>query len=364
MNDMSRPQPMPTTADHEQHDALLISRLAADDPLDQADYRLAMALVSGCTECASLAGDLRTVATAVAWEPVPPRRRDFRLSPEQAERARGSGLQRFMRRLALPQSNGLRPLAAGVMSLGLVLVVAGNFWPQDVFDGTVQQEVSAPGIAPAATDEMSSATTPPGGVGEQDAGLEPEPATSVQAPSVDDSAGASGAFRAQDPDTVADDDTAADAAAGMALEAATEEVAVDTIRSDAGPSALESPETSSLTQELAAPELSAKVSASPLVEAITDAAAAAPLYSDTPAAGSAAVEALADTTEDLVGDDLAAVAAEDASNDGAELAISHDDGISIEMALVAVGLGLFVAGLSLWLLLWIARRRDRDLLAR
>jgi hypothetical protein len=100
-----------------------------------------------------LAADLRAIAGAVAWEPVPPRRRDFRIDAGQAERSRGSPWSRLLRRLALPQVPALRPAAAGVMSLGLLLVVAGNVWPAEAPPAApapvVQSLASqAPGSAP------------------------------------------------------------------------------------------------------------------------------------------------------------------------------------------------------------------------
>jgi hypothetical protein len=128
MSDMSRPDPMPADA-HEQHDPLLVAQYAANDPLDEAQLREAAQLVSSCAQCAELAADLRVLSGVVAWEPVPPRRRDFRITAEQAQKARGNSLQRFMQRLALPQATSLRPVAAGVMSLGLLFVVAGSVWP-------------------------------------------------------------------------------------------------------------------------------------------------------------------------------------------------------------------------------------------
>jgi hypothetical protein len=116
-------------AGHEQHDTLLIAQYAALDPLDREQIRQAAELVGGCAECASLAADLGAISRAVAAEPMPQRLRAFTLTPERAEKLRGSPLQRFMRRLAMPESRVLRPFAAGVMSLGLVLVVAGNVIP-------------------------------------------------------------------------------------------------------------------------------------------------------------------------------------------------------------------------------------------
>jgi hypothetical protein len=144
MSDMSRPGPLPTAPDHELHDALLVAQFASGDPLDPDQQRLAQQIVSSCGACASLAADLRSVSGAVAWEPTPRRRRDFRISPEQAEELRGNAVTRFMRRLALPQSRGLRPAAAGVMSLGLLFLVAGTAWPGDTVELASVDEAAAP----------------------------------------------------------------------------------------------------------------------------------------------------------------------------------------------------------------------------
>ncbi len=130
---------MPPAADHQQHDALLVAQLAAGDALAPEQQAEAQRLVTSCGACAALATDLRAVSAAVAQEPVPPRRRDFRLSPEQAEQLSGNALTRFLRRLSLPSARAFQPAAAGVLSIGLLFVVAGYAWP----DGgaiTVQAE--------------------------------------------------------------------------------------------------------------------------------------------------------------------------------------------------------------------------------
>ena len=144
MSDMSLHRPLPTAPDHELHDALLVAQAASGDELQPDQQRLADQLISTCGACASLAADLRAVSGAVAWEPTPPRRRDHRISAEQAEELRGSLFSRFMRRLAMPQSRGLRPAAAGVMSLGLLFVVAGTAWPGDMVQPTSLDEAPPP----------------------------------------------------------------------------------------------------------------------------------------------------------------------------------------------------------------------------
>jgi hypothetical protein len=139
MNDMSRPGPLPPAADHERHDALLVAQLSAGDPLAPEQRAQAEQLVGTCGACAALAADLRAVSVAVAQEPVPSRRRDFRLSPEQAQQLSGNPLTRFLRRLSLPTARALQPAAAGVLSIGLVFLVAGYAWPDDAAI-TVQAE--------------------------------------------------------------------------------------------------------------------------------------------------------------------------------------------------------------------------------
>ena len=167
MSDMSRPGPRPPAApDHERHDALLVAQFVAGDPLDPEQRAEAQHLVAGCAVCAALAMDLPAVSRAVAQEPVPPRRRDFRLSPEQAEELRGNTLTRFLRKLSLPRSRAFQPAAAGVLSIGLLFVVAGYAWPDG---GTVVVQAepnfvdwSSPAATSAAPREEAAEAPAPG----------------------------------------------------------------------------------------------------------------------------------------------------------------------------------------------------------
>ncbi len=152
MSDMSRPRSVPPTAAHQQHDQLLVAQFASGDPLDAAQQQEAERLLSVCDACAWLASDLRHVARAAAWEPVPPRRRDFRLEPEQAERLRGNPLTRFWRGLSLPRSRAFGPAAAGMLSLGLAFVVVGYAWPGE---GVADMAIG-PESAPAQTEQYSA----------------------------------------------------------------------------------------------------------------------------------------------------------------------------------------------------------------
>ena len=143
------------SADHAGHDALLVAQLAGGDPLDASQQQEAERLVATCSHCAALAADLRAISRVVAWEPLPPRRRDFRLDASQAERLRGSRVTRFLRRFSLPEPRGLRQAAVGAMSIGLLFVVAGNVWPEagpvvSPADSSKAALPSAPVVAPLA----------------------------------------------------------------------------------------------------------------------------------------------------------------------------------------------------------------------
>jgi hypothetical protein len=157
---MSVPRPSSSDAVHAQHDALLIAQQAAGDPLDPTQAREAAQLIASCRACAELAADLRSVSKAVAWEPVPSRRRDFRIDPAHADALRGSAWSRLLRRFAMPQGRALRPLAAGFMSLGLVLLIAGNAWPSAAPSTPTQPAVMTQ-ASPAALEAASEASALP-----------------------------------------------------------------------------------------------------------------------------------------------------------------------------------------------------------
>ncbi len=159
MSDMSRPPSALPTLDHQRHDELLVAQFAMGDPLPDVQRSEAQRLLAACGACATLAADLRAVAGAVAWEPVPSRRRDFRLDSDQAERLSGNPLSRFLRRLSLPRSRAFGPAAAGVFSVGLAFVVVGYAWPGDGIAEQPQAPMSAPALletydASPAADEL------------------------------------------------------------------------------------------------------------------------------------------------------------------------------------------------------------------
>jgi hypothetical protein len=105
--------------------AALIAALDAGD-LAGAERARAELLTTACAGCAALLADLGAIRGAMTSLPVPVRRRDYRLSPEDAARLRPSAWRRFLQWLAAPGST-VRPLATGLATLGVVglLLTAG-----------------------------------------------------------------------------------------------------------------------------------------------------------------------------------------------------------------------------------------------
>jgi hypothetical protein len=113
----------PLAAAHERHDLLLVAAYASDD-LDGAARTAAAELVAGCSACADLATDLRTLAAATHDLPPARRPRDFFLSSADATRLRPRGLRRLLAAFAAP-TLPIRPLATGLTTLGVAgLLVA------------------------------------------------------------------------------------------------------------------------------------------------------------------------------------------------------------------------------------------------
>lgn len=306
--------------DHAQHDALLVAQLAAGDALEAGQQAQAAWLVANCGACAQLAADLRAVSGAVAWEPVPRRHRDLRISPEQAVRARGGVLDRFVRRLAMPQSSTLRPAAAGVMSLGLLFVVAGAVWPFD--------------DSPIPVPTMESQSTPP---------RERAPAPDVVQLQDDGLGGvtdAAGAVLAPSGPP----EQAEMAASQKAL--VTEDIAADRLAAQDDTSAADAEELAAGASELFAVEAGAQepdvAARGETPDAVADITASA-----APAASEAALPGAVD------GSDLVIV--EPGAN-------SPDAGFTTEMVLLALGVVLAAGGALVLLLVWLARRVGDPLL--
>jgi hypothetical protein len=108
----------------QEHAALVVAFDAGD--LDHTGTRRAEALAASCAGCAALVDDLALIRAAMTTLPVPPRRRDYRLSAEDVARLRPSAWRRVLGWLAAPGST-VRPLATGLATLGVVglLLTAG-----------------------------------------------------------------------------------------------------------------------------------------------------------------------------------------------------------------------------------------------
>jgi hypothetical protein len=110
------PAPHLPATDAADHAARIVALDAGD--LAGADRTAAESLVGSCGGCAALADDLLAIRGAMTALPVPPRRRDYRLTAEDAARLRPSGWRRLIEWLAAPGST-VRPLATGLATLGL-----------------------------------------------------------------------------------------------------------------------------------------------------------------------------------------------------------------------------------------------------
>lgn len=108
----------------ESHAALIVALDAGD--LAGAERARAELLPTACAGCAALLADLGAIRGAMTALPVPARRRDYRLSPEDAARLRPSAWRRLLHWLAAPGSS-VRPLATGLATLGVagLLLTAG-----------------------------------------------------------------------------------------------------------------------------------------------------------------------------------------------------------------------------------------------
>jgi len=115
----------PIPATHADHDPLAIAAYAAGDA-DGYELDDALALVAGCSACAALHHDLRSIAAATSALPAPVRSRDFRITPTQAAALHPSGWRRLLAPFAGPRFAFAGPLGTGLATLGIAgLLVAG-----------------------------------------------------------------------------------------------------------------------------------------------------------------------------------------------------------------------------------------------
>jgi len=113
-----------STQNHEAHDRLLIASLV-DRSISDTERARAEAQVTACAACAQLHEELVALAAATRALPVPPRMRDFTLTPADAARLRGSPWRRLIAAIGSTRDVFSRPLAIGFTTLGLAgLLVA------------------------------------------------------------------------------------------------------------------------------------------------------------------------------------------------------------------------------------------------
>ena len=322
MSDMPRPGQPSHAPDHHQHDPLLVAQAAAGDPLDPERAAQAQAWLATCPHCAALPADLHTVSMAVAAEPVPRRRRDFRLAPEQAEQLQGNALTRFLRRLSAPRAPGYAPAAAGVLSIGLLFLVVGYAWPDDA---TVSLHSGAEVASEPIEEPLGDVTGPP---------------VTAAAPSsaiiIEEGAAAAPNAAAR---SFADEPEA--------LEGLAEHQAGDSAASEAVEEAVEA-ELDQQTERSADEALDADTLRAAAKSAVDPADDAVP-------GGEAGLDAAADEVSAPAARDGAALVATGGEDP------TDDDGL-IESWLLLIGAALAVVGGLLLLLGWLARRTADPLL--
>ncbi|MFL5681233.1 MAG: hypothetical protein ACJ77B_11605 [Chloroflexota bacterium] len=128
---------------HATHDLFLVAAHAAGDTLG-TDTERAAALVATCPDCGALAADLVAIAAATHDLPAAARPRDFTLRPEDAARLRPMGWRRLAAAFGASRLELVRPLAAGLTTLGLAgILLAGLPAVQGQAGGAVLSKVGA-----------------------------------------------------------------------------------------------------------------------------------------------------------------------------------------------------------------------------
>jgi len=152
-------RPIGHAAEHARHDRLLVARFSAGaaTPDDAAE---AQRLVQQCSHCAQLADDMRILSNSIAQLPAPPRTRNFRLTEAQAEALRGTALDRFLRRLALPGLTMLRPVAGVALAMGLTVAVVGGGLPSSAGTAGAPRQADMAETVTAAASDAATARPP------------------------------------------------------------------------------------------------------------------------------------------------------------------------------------------------------------
>jgi hypothetical protein len=154
---MTDPQRIATPA-HARHDTSIVATLAArPDDLDAAEAAAAREQVASCEVCADILADLIALQVALPATATPRRPRDFRLTPEDAQRLHRSGWRRFLGQIGSPRDGFSRPLAIGLTTLGLAGVLLASIPSMTLMAG-------AGGAAPSTVlAPINQAAPPPAG---------------------------------------------------------------------------------------------------------------------------------------------------------------------------------------------------------
>jgi hypothetical protein len=155
---MSMPAPNdrhgPMNPEHAGHDETLIAGLAATD-LTDLETAAARSLVASCLDCAQLHADLVAIMAATAALPALRRTRDFQLTDADAAHLRPSGWRRLVAGLARPRVALGRPLAGGLVALGIAgLIVSAS---PAIFQSAGSAETGGAAAAPI-SDQAGPAT--------------------------------------------------------------------------------------------------------------------------------------------------------------------------------------------------------------
>jgi hypothetical protein len=165
--------PVRTTApaEHARHDLSIVAVLAArPTDLDEKDSAAARAQVASCSTCADALADLLALQTTLPETATPPRPRDFRLTPADAQRLHRSGWRRFLGYFGSPRDGFSRPLAIGLTTLGLAGILLATI-PSTFIGGSgaaapaneaapIQQAAPAPAASVPSTDRTALGAVP------------------------------------------------------------------------------------------------------------------------------------------------------------------------------------------------------------
>jgi len=165
---------MPHVPDrHADHDLALVAASTTDD-LSDAERAGVTDLLAVCADCRELAADLRALATATAALPVPPRRRDYRLTPDQAARLRPGGLRGLLATLASRRFAFAAPLGTAMATLGIVGLLVAALPGPFAGGGEIIEMASGPDTQAAPSDVRFMMPAPGPGDGGQPS--DPQPA--------------------------------------------------------------------------------------------------------------------------------------------------------------------------------------------